>query len=241
MRETRRALEVATIELTLESGIENVTIEQIAERATVSPRTFFNYFPSKEDALLGLASERWEADLLAAFPRRPSGAGVYIDLRDFLVAHFRERLFADDLLERRIAALASSPELMKRNLNQMTVLLQKLTLLTARLLLAEGTRAHEGNGSEVGSPVEDRAVAEGPIPDEHAHPAAALPPEPTAEAHMLLLVCGSALNYAFHSWLTSGTGDQPADGIASAFARLEKTLVRQVLPVVGREASDPTP
>lgn len=58
---------------------------------------------------------------------------------------------------------------------------------------------------------------------------------------MLLLVCGSALNYAFHSWLTSGTGDQPADGIASAFARLEKTLVRQVLPVVGREASDPTP
>jgi AcrR family transcriptional regulator len=50
---TRRLLRRVTLDLVAERGLTNVTIEDIAEAADVSPRTFFNYFPSKEAALLG--------------------------------------------------------------------------------------------------------------------------------------------------------------------------------------------
>ncbi len=52
-RERGRASRRATLELTLESGYADVTIEAICERAGVSRRTFFNYFANKEEAPLG--------------------------------------------------------------------------------------------------------------------------------------------------------------------------------------------
>jgi AcrR family transcriptional regulator len=50
---TRRAIELAVLTQARERGIENVTVEDISRVAGVSPRTFFNYFPSKDAALVG--------------------------------------------------------------------------------------------------------------------------------------------------------------------------------------------
>lgn len=50
-RSARKALQMAALELVVERGLANVSIEEIAEAADVSPRTFFNYYSSKEDAL----------------------------------------------------------------------------------------------------------------------------------------------------------------------------------------------
>src|SRR5258708_10614065 len=50
---TRRLLRRVALDLVSERGLANVTVEDIAEAADVSPRTFFNCFPSKEAALVG--------------------------------------------------------------------------------------------------------------------------------------------------------------------------------------------
>src|ERR1039458_7643231 len=57
---TRRALRNAALELVAERGFANVTVEDIAEAADVATRTFFNYFPSKESAVIGADPERIE-------------------------------------------------------------------------------------------------------------------------------------------------------------------------------------
>ncbi|WP_127782981.1 TetR/AcrR family transcriptional regulator [Rhodococcus sp. X156] len=50
---TRAGLQAAAVRLVLAHGVSAVTVEDIAASANVSARTFFNYFASKEEALLG--------------------------------------------------------------------------------------------------------------------------------------------------------------------------------------------
>ena len=68
--ETRDALVSAALRLADERGLEHVTVEDIATAAGVSPRTFFNYFPSKEDAIVG-SSPAFTASVVEALCGRP--------------------------------------------------------------------------------------------------------------------------------------------------------------------------
>ncbi|MGW0802338.1 TetR/AcrR family transcriptional regulator [Nonomuraea sp. NPDC002799] len=50
--ETRQAVHEAALRLVVEHGLDDVTVEAIADAANISRRTFSNYFAGKEDALL---------------------------------------------------------------------------------------------------------------------------------------------------------------------------------------------
>jgi AcrR family transcriptional regulator len=58
---TRQALQDVALRLVAERGLDHVTVEDISEAADVATRTFFNYFSSKEEALLGNVPERESA------------------------------------------------------------------------------------------------------------------------------------------------------------------------------------
>ena len=48
---TREAIVEAAFELFAERGFEGTTIADIADKADIAPRTFFSYFPSKDDVV----------------------------------------------------------------------------------------------------------------------------------------------------------------------------------------------
>ena len=65
--DTWNAIHQAAAKLALEEGPAGATIDSIADLAGISRRTFFNYFATKEDAVLGLGPPEMPADALAEF------------------------------------------------------------------------------------------------------------------------------------------------------------------------------
>ncbi|MER7712949.1 TetR family transcriptional regulator [Streptomyces werraensis] len=66
---TREAIRGAAYALVEEQGYDATTIEQIAERAEVSPSTVFRYFPAKEDIVI---TDEYDEPLLAELAARPA-------------------------------------------------------------------------------------------------------------------------------------------------------------------------
>ncbi|MBF6176168.1 TetR/AcrR family transcriptional regulator [Nocardia blacklockiae] len=67
---TREALREAALRLALERGPGNVRVDDIAEAAGVSPRTYNNYFSSREQAIVAAVTAEREARVAAAVAAR---------------------------------------------------------------------------------------------------------------------------------------------------------------------------
>jgi AcrR family transcriptional regulator len=132
---TRTALSRAAMRLATEHGVENVTAEAIAAAADVAPRTFHNYFASKEEAIVGELVDG-SAGFADALRARPVGEPIWDALRHTIVAVLSE---SPDGLPDRVAqmhALKASRLLVAQNL---TVFEELIRVLAATIAERTGT------------------------------------------------------------------------------------------------------
>jgi AcrR family transcriptional regulator len=127
---TRRLIQAEALRLFADNGYAGTTVEEIADAAAISPRTFFRYFPSKEDVVLWDEYDTLSLDLLDARPPdEPLAETLRAVIRDMLDGLYRrdpERLLA------RVRLQFSVPELRARLLDTQIHGVEELTPLLRR-------------------------------------------------------------------------------------------------------------
>jgi AcrR family transcriptional regulator len=81
-QKTRDAIQREAMRLFQEQGYEATTIEQIAAAVDISPSTFFNYFPTKEDVVF---NDPYDPMLISMFRARPRDESLGIAVRRTIV------------------------------------------------------------------------------------------------------------------------------------------------------------
>jgi AcrR family transcriptional regulator len=85
---TREALREAALRLAVERGPDQVRVEDIAEAAGVSPRTYNNYYASREQAIVAAVTADREARIAAAVAARPAGTRLADAVIDAVVEQY---------------------------------------------------------------------------------------------------------------------------------------------------------
>ncbi|HEX8866375.1 MAG TPA: TetR family transcriptional regulator [Lentzea sp.] len=124
--ETRRVLAAAALRLAMERGLDGVTVEDIADQAGVSRRTFSNYFANKEDAVLGADRERFQA-LVALVGSRPPGERPWDALRAATAELYRTWPVPDVEWMAQLRLLRRHPSLLARQAGDQVALERDLT------------------------------------------------------------------------------------------------------------------
>jgi AcrR family transcriptional regulator len=115
-RARRAQLVDAAQSLVLEHGFDAVTVEAISAEAGVSTRTFFNYFDSKDDAVLGLEALEPAPQVACEFAAGGPSGHLLTDLQP-LVASLLDNAAPDHSRVRRaMAIMRSEPHLLARQM-----------------------------------------------------------------------------------------------------------------------------
>jgi AcrR family transcriptional regulator len=140
---TKRAIEFAAIRLVAEHGLESLTVDEIVNSADVSARTFFNYFSSKEAALVGAPPKFPDDESLRVFIGSKSQS-IFGGLSELLVKATVAAAEDRDLTQLRRSVLKMYPELFAMRLATMRQFEEELgTIVTQRLRLDDPELARD--------------------------------------------------------------------------------------------------
>ena len=120
MRERKRTrmrlmIQAEAFRLFEQQGYAETTVEQIADAAAISPRTFFRYFPTKEDVVMW---DEYDPLMLELFVSRPKGETPFESMRGVITTAVRGLWERDpELLRTRSRLFATVPELRARFLD----------------------------------------------------------------------------------------------------------------------------
>jgi AcrR family transcriptional regulator len=195
---TRKAIQHAVLKLALDRGLEHVTVEEISRVADVSPRTFFNYFVSKEAAIAGDTPNLMDGAAVDEFVAgEPSGELIH-DL-GILIADAADHASEDrETLLMRKDLHSRYPNLFALRMAGMRVFEEQLTAVVARRMVNDDPTL----GSD--------------------------PDALRSRAHLVTLVAFGALRHAWNSWADAGSDStEPlAERMRASFAQLEGILVQ---------------
>ena len=116
---TRAAITAVARSLTSERGLSGYTVEDVCEQTGISRRTFFNYFPTKEDAILGHVDDELPEDVFEEFLRRgqvsPQGqisASLLQDLLQLSLSMSERMSSSEEETRQLIGVIKKEPQLM---------------------------------------------------------------------------------------------------------------------------------
>jgi TetR/AcrR family transcriptional regulator, regulator of mycofactocin system len=112
---TRRAIERAALDLFEEHGFDGATVDDVAAAADIAPRTFFHYFPSKEDVVLADYAGRLE-QLVATLREGPADESPWRALRAAFVAVSADYESQRSQMLRRFRIISTAPSVGARSL-----------------------------------------------------------------------------------------------------------------------------
>lgn len=191
---TRHAIQMAAIELAFERGVDGATVDEISRRADVSARTFFNYFPSKEAALIGELPVLPPRERLDEFVNAGPGS-VLLDDLGALVAGATDELMSDSVLNReRIALLKRHAELFAMRMGAMREFEDELRVVVAERLVRDE-------------------------PD-----IAADPDRVDSRSRLITLIAFGAIRHAWACWSERGAGVTLRERITESFAELHSLI-----------------
>lgn len=134
MRRTRRSLVAGARRLTAERGLAGFTVDELCAEVGISRRSFFNYFASKDDAVLGTPArdplEAFGGDFVAG-GSAPDGAPLLTALQELVVRSFallegpHDRTLLLEVLRREPVLLQRLTETMDRRLADLTELIAR--------------------------------------------------------------------------------------------------------------------
>ncbi|MDN3480777.1 TetR family transcriptional regulator [Arthrobacter sp. APC 3897] len=118
---TKLAIITAARILTAERGFSGYTVEELCEKVGISRRTFFNYFPAKEDAVLGSPADEIPADLAEEFIAGGAASDpgtisptLLSDFVDFATAMMDRMVMSRDQMVSLKLAVAAEPRLLEK-------------------------------------------------------------------------------------------------------------------------------
>src|SRR5262245_46483664 len=111
-------IQTEALRLFTEKGYSQTTVEEIADAAAISPRTFFRYFPSKEDVVMWDEYDPLALELLEA---RPDGEPLAVSFRAVIRESLAGLLENDpERLLIRVRLMVTVTELRARFLDEQT-------------------------------------------------------------------------------------------------------------------------
>lgn len=206
---TRRSIQLAAVELASKRGFDRVTIDEISHVANVSPRTFFNYFPSKESAIVGELPELPDAERIEHFVAAGPGEPILDGICTLLIAAIEIGDLGGDTGGRDAEADAGVGPVSVQHLHTLRRALLKDNPELFALRMAS-MHAFE----EALSGVVQLRLA-------HDDPALADDPEALHQrARLVTYVALAGMRHAWSCWADHGGVEPLADRLRSSFAQL---------------------